>query len=209
PGQPPEPATVRQDPAVSLEWIGPTEAKVGRPSDYTVAVRNVCNVPVQQVLVRVQVPPGTRVTETEPKANVEGDVLWWELGTLTAKQQKNLLVRMVPDGKGNLACHAWVTFTGAAAIRIKVSEPRLALKLMPPEKVMLGDNAVFQFAISNLGDGVAEQVKIHANLSDGLDHPAGKNIDFDVGTLGPKESRLVQLVCKTKAGGEQKCEGVA
>src|SRR5262249_50189334 len=122
---------------------------------------------------------------------------------------KNLLVRMVPDGKGNLACHAWVTFTGAAAIRIKVSEPRLALKLMPPEKVMLGDNAVFQFAISNLGDGVAEQVKIHANLSDGLDHPAGKNIDFDVGTLGPKESRLVQLVCKTKAGGEQKCEGVA
>src|SRR5262249_15176870 len=30
-----------------------------------------------------------------------------------------------------------------------------------------------------------------------------------VGTLGPKESRLVQLVCKTKAGGEQKCEGVA
>src|SRR5439155_25899831 len=46
--------TGRQEPAVSLEWIGPPAAKVGLPAEYTIAVRNVCNIAVQQVLVRVR-----------------------------------------------------------------------------------------------------------------------------------------------------------
>jgi uncharacterized repeat protein (TIGR01451 family) len=201
--------TGRQEPAVSLEWVGSPQAKVGRPTDYTLAVRNVGAVPVQQVLVRVQLPAGARVTETEPKANTEGDVLWWDLGTLMAKHEKNLCLCLVADGKGNLACNAWVTFTGTSAMCIQVSEPRLSLKMTPPDKVMLGDSANIQFVVTNPGDGVAEKVKIHAMLSEGLEHPAGKSIEFDMGNLGPKETRTVQLVCATKAGGEQKCEGTA
>jgi uncharacterized repeat protein (TIGR01451 family) len=201
--------TGRQEPAVSLEWLGSPQAKVGRPTDYTLAVRNVSNSPVQQVLVRVQLPPGTRAIETEPQANLEGEVLWWDLGLLVAKQEKNLRLRLVADGKGNLACNAWVTFTGTSALRIQVSEPRLVLKMTPPTKVMLGDNANVQFTVTNPGDGVAEKVRLHAVLSEGLEHPSGRTIEFDMGNLAPKESRTVQLFCATKAGGEQKCEGTA
>jgi uncharacterized repeat protein (TIGR01451 family) len=199
----------RQEAAVSLEWLGSAHAKVGRPADYTLAVRNVCSAPVQQVLVRVQLPAGARATETEPKANSEGDVLWWDLGTLMAKQQKDLHLRLVADGKGSLACNAWVTFTGTSSMRINISEPRLVLKVIPPEKVMLGESASIQFSITNPGDGMAEKVKIHALLSEGLEHPGGKSIEFEVGNLAPRESRSVQLVCATKAGGAQKCDGIA
>src|SRR5579884_2614462 len=74
--------TGRQEPAVSLEWIGPPVAKMGQPADYTVVVRNACNIPVQQVMVRIRVPQGMQVGLTEPKAVSEGNVLMWELGTL-------------------------------------------------------------------------------------------------------------------------------
>jgi uncharacterized repeat protein (TIGR01451 family) len=201
--------TGRQESAISLEWHGSPQARAGRPAEYVLAVRNVCALPVQQVLVRVQLPAGARATETEPKANTEGDVLWWDLGTLMAKQQKDLRLCLVADARGNLACNAWVTFTGTSAMHIQVSEPRLALKLTPPEKLVLGDSANIQFIVTNPGDGVAEKVKIHALLSEGLEHPSGKSIEFDMGNLGPKETRTVQLVCATKAGGEQKCEGTA
>src|SRR5205085_154140 len=60
--------TGRQEPALSLEWIGPPTARVGQPADYTLVVRNVCNIPVQQVLVRVRIPNGMAITATEPKA---------------------------------------------------------------------------------------------------------------------------------------------
>jgi uncharacterized repeat protein (TIGR01451 family) len=209
PGQQPDNPTGRQEPAVSLEWIGPPQAKVGRPADYTIAVRNVCNIAVQQVMVRVRIPAGMAVTVTEPKALAEGNVLMWELGTLAAKQEKMLQIRIIPDGKGVLGCQAWVTFTGSSAMRVKVTEPKLALKASGPEKVLVGDAATFVFSVSNPGDGPAEQVKIHALLADGLEHPRGKNVDFEVGNLAPGESRSVQVICGTKGGGEQKCEGFA
>jgi uncharacterized repeat protein (TIGR01451 family) len=192
--------------AVTLEWQGPTQAQAGRPAAYTLCVRNASVQPVQQVLVRVQTAPGIRATETQPAANAEGDVLWWDLGTLAPRQQKDLQIHVVPDAKGDMTCHAWVTFTGAAALRLKVSEPRVALKITPPEKAAVGETVTFQFVVSNPGDAPAEQVRLHADLSEGLEHPAGKHIDFDVGNLPPREARAVRLVCAAKAGGEQKCE---
>jgi uncharacterized repeat protein (TIGR01451 family) len=198
-----------QEPAVSLTWEGPANAKVGRPNDYNLTVCNTGAAPVQQVLVRVQLPAGARATDTEPKANTEGNVLWWELGTLTVKQKKSLMVRMVPDARGDLACHAWVTFTGAATLQIQAREPKLTLKVTAPEKIMVGDPATLVLLVSNPGNGTAEQVKLHVNLSEGFEHPAGRVIDLDIGNLGANEARRVQLMCTVKGGGEQKCEGIA
>jgi hypothetical protein len=50
--------TGRQEPAVSIEWLGPPAAKLGQPADYTVVVRSACNVPLQQVSVRVRLAAG-------------------------------------------------------------------------------------------------------------------------------------------------------
>ena len=57
----------------------------------------------------------------------------------------------------------------------------------------------------NTGDGAAEQVKVHAILSDGLEHAAGNHVDFEIGNLAANESRNVQLICAARSGGEQKC----
>jgi uncharacterized repeat protein (TIGR01451 family) len=210
PGATPANPTGRQEPAVSLEWIGPPVAKIGRPADYTIVVRNVCPIAVQQVMVRVRTPAGMSVTATEPKAVSEANVLMWELGTLMPKQEKNLTLRMVPDNKGNLGAQAWVTFTGSTSTRIRVCEPKLVLKAQAPEKVMIGDAATFVLTVSNPGDGPVDQVRIHANLSEGLEYPHGKSVDFDnIGTIPPGESRSVQVICGTKAGGMQYCDATA
>lgn len=201
--------TGRQEPAVSVEWIGPPVTKLGRPADFTVAIRNVCNIAVQQVMVRVRIPSGMSVNTTEPKAIAEGNVLMWELGTMMPKQEKNLQIRMVPDGKGGVRCQAWVTFTGSSIMPIKVTEPKLLLKAQAPERVMVGDAATFVLTVTNPGDGPAEQVKIHADLSDGLEHVRGKKVDYEIGNLAAGESRSVQLICATKGGGVQTCEAVA
>lgn len=199
----------RQEPAVSLEWIGPPVAKLGRPADYTIVVRNVCNIPVQQTMVRVRVPQGMTVNATEPKAIAEGNVLMWELGTMMPKQEKNLQVKLVPDGRGNARCQAWVTFTGSSTMPIKVTEPKLVLKTQAPERVMAGDAATFVLTVTNPGDGPAEQVKIRADLSEGLEHVKGHKVDFEIGNLAAGETRSVQLICATKMGGLQTCDALA
>ncbi|GIW79087.1 MAG: hypothetical protein KatS3mg105_0894 [Gemmatales bacterium] len=209
PGPTPEIPTGRQEPAVSLEWIGPPVAKLGRAADYTIAVRNVCNIPVQQVMVRVRIPNGMSVSATQPKAIAEGNVLMWELGTMMPKQERNLQLRLLPEGKGDARCQAWVTFTGASGMVMKVTEPQLVLKAQAPDRVMVGDAATFVLTVTNPGDGPADQVRIHVELSEGLEHVKGRIIDFEIGNLAPGESRSVQLICATKAGGPQFCHAVA
>src|SRR5947209_4628056 len=34
----------RQEPSVSLEWVGPAAAKVGQAADYSIIVRNICSI---------------------------------------------------------------------------------------------------------------------------------------------------------------------
>lgn len=201
--------TGRQEPAISLEWNGPPTAKIGTGTDYGVVVRNACNSPVQQVTVRVKLPSRMTAVSTEPKAVVEGDLLTWELGTLPSKQEKVLQMKLLSEVRGDVMPQAWVTFTGSSVLRIRVLEPKLVLKATAPEKVMIGDAAAFLLTVTNPGDGPAEGVQIHALLSEGLEHAKGNKVEFEVGNLAPGETRAVQLICGTKAGGPQSCDGVA
>ena len=205
----PDNTTGRQEPAISLEWVGAPTAKVGQAGNYSLVVRNACNIPVQQVLVRVRVPNGINCQETEPKGVTEGNVLVWELGTLQAKQEKILQMKLLADQKGDVSPQAWVTFTGSSVMRIKVREPKLVLKAENQDKVLIGETAAFNLTVNNPGDGSADQVKIHAVLSEGLEHPRGQKIDFDIGNLAAGETRNVTVMCMTKGGGVQKCDAVA
>lgn len=205
----PDHGTGRQEPALSIEWIGPPTAKVGVPAEYSLVVRSACSTPVQQVLVRVRMPAGVAVAATEPQATTENSILVWELGTMLPRQEKNLMLRMIPETRGDIAPQAWVTFTGSSVARIKVREPKLVLKAAASNKLLVGDSATFTLTVSNPGDGVAEQVKVHAVLSDGLEHPRGNKVHFEIGNLAAGESRSLQLICGTKTGGLQKCEAVA
>jgi uncharacterized repeat protein (TIGR01451 family) len=208
-GQTNDNPTGRQEPAVSLEWIGPPIAKVGQPLSYQILVKNITTIPVQQVVVRNQLPAGVTVNATEPKASSQGNVLVWELGTLEPRQEKRLDMQLVAESKGNLACQASVTFTGVSTAYLQVREPKLVLKASPPEKVVLGDTATVTWTVTNPGDCSADRVKVKTAIPDGLEHPRGKTVEFDVGNLAPNESRSVQVICITKAGGEQKCLALA
>jgi uncharacterized repeat protein (TIGR01451 family) len=198
-----------QEPAVSLQWIGPTAAKVNQPNVYSLVVRNICTIPVQQVMVRVRIPANLSCGDTEPKAVAEGNVLVWELGALQPKEEKVLRLKLLAERKGDASPQAWVTFTGSAVLHIKVREPKLALKAQGPSKLLLGETAAFQLEVTNPGDGSADQVKIHANLSEGLECPRGNKIDFDIGNLAAGETRTVTVMCIAKKGGTQKCEVAA
>jgi uncharacterized repeat protein (TIGR01451 family) len=209
PGQTNDNPTGRQEPAVSLEWIGPPTAKLGQAVTYQIIVKNICSIAVQGVVVRTRVPMGVTVQATEPKAFSESNVLIWDLGMLQARQERRLDLQLLPDVKGDLACQALVTFTGASTARIRVREPKLVLKASAPDKVLMGDLATITLMVTNPGDGTADHVKVKAALPEGLEHARGRMVEFDLGNLGPNETRSVQLVCASKTGGEQKVEAVA
>jgi uncharacterized repeat protein (TIGR01451 family) len=200
------PTTVKQEPSVIIEWIGPSALRVGSPADYTLMVRNTSAIPVQKVVVQVRVPAGVKVQATEPKAEGSEGVLLWDLGTLLVKQEKALKMQFMPPSKGEINCQAWVTFTGSVAMKAQVREPKLLVKTQSPEKVMVGDPANIVVTVSNPGDYPADAIKLAVALGHGLESARGSKASFDIGTLGAGETRQVTIPCVAKTIGKQKCE---
>lgn len=206
PLQAPADATGKQEPAIQLEWLGPPNAKLNQPSDYSLVIRNTSVGILQQVQTRVRLPNGLTLVSSEPKGLFDNGVMRWDVGTLQPKQEQSFKLRFVADVKGAVMPQAWVTFTAAAVLKLKVCEPRLAIKVGVPERVLVGDVATFSLSVSNPGDGAADQVRLLVNLSQGLEHPKGDKIELDIGTLAAGENRSVQLVCNARVGGPQKCD---
>jgi uncharacterized repeat protein (TIGR01451 family) len=205
----PENPTGHQEPAVSIEWIGPAVARLNQPTQYQIIAKNVSSAAVHNVLVRYQIPAGVRVPGSDPKAVSDGSVMSWELGSLMPAQEKRIDLQIIPEAKVAIECRALVTFTGSSALKVQVREPKLTLKAAAPEHVILGDTATVSLTVSNPGDGVADHVRIKALLPEGLEHARGKLVEVDLGNLAAGESRNVQLVCLTKIAGPQLVDCVA
>jgi hypothetical protein len=200
-------AIIRQEPAISLEWHGQPTLQVNAPADYTLVARNTSATTLQKVIVQVKVPTGVKITGTEPKADGTDSVLLWDLGTLTERQEKSVKISMVPPGKGEMNCQAWVTFTGSATMKVQVREARLAVAAKAAEKVAIGDLTTVVFQVSNTGDHTADGVKLAISLGAGLECERGPKVVIDLESLPAGETREVKVPCVARAAGPQLCEG--
>jgi uncharacterized repeat protein (TIGR01451 family) len=195
----------RQEPAVSVEWVGPPLVRLNQPITCQLVVRNQGTVPVQNVLVRHRLTDSMQLRSSDPQATAEAGELTWALGTLAAGQVKKIDMVMQAQARGAVNCQASVSFTTVAGHQMVVREPLLAVKMRAPDKVVAGENVTLGFTVTNPGDGATDGIKLRATLPEGLEHSRGKVLEVDVGTLAPKESRNLQLVCVAKGSGAQKC----
>jgi hypothetical protein len=199
----------RQESGVSLEWVGPNTARLGQPVVCQLVVKNISTCRVSQVVVRARIPEGVSIRGTEPKAVTEDNHLVWNLGSLEVRQEKHLDVQVVPETKGTIDMPAYVTLTGSSISKLEVREPKLELKASGPQRAVVGEPATVVLTVSNPGDALAENVKVRAVLTDGLEHARGKTLDFDLDNLAPHENRTVLVLCSAKAAGLQRCEAIA
>ncbi len=150
----------RNEAAVALDWSGPAVVRANQPTEYTLSVRNVCGQPLQKVVLQVRAPKGTEITATSPAVKPTDGVYLWELGTLDSKATQSVTVTLKQPAKGDMTCQAWVTLTGTSAMKAVVKEPKLAVTIKAPEKVILGDPIPYEVVVSNTGDHPAGQVAV-------------------------------------------------
>lgn len=198
----------RVDPAVRIEWTGPSNVRVGQPNDYTIYVRNTSNVSLTDVKLRLNVNTKS-IVGASPKPAATDDELVWELGAIGAREDRSVQIRMVQSEKGTKGATANVTFSTRASLTIRASEPKLMVKASATGRCHIGDGTGYELTVTNPGDGVAEHVKLVAEVPDGMEHVKGRMVKFDIGNLNPGEKRTVQVLCVARAGGEQTCKANA
>lgn len=183
-----------QAPQLVVQKIAPPEVQVGKPAVFEIHLKNTGQVPAQNVEVRDEIPKGTRLLDTQPKASrgVRGELVW-SLGTVKPNEDVRLQVQLMPTDEGVLGSKATVTFGAEASARTVSTKPMLVLKTVAPQRVQIGEEVTFQITVSNPGTGVAQQVVLEERVPPGLQHPAGSDLVYEVGSLKPGESRQLEL----------------
>ena len=183
-----------QSPQLTIQKLAPKEIQVDKPASFRITVRNIGQIPACEVEVRDLVPQGTRLLNTTPQANrgPQGEVVW-TLGTIRPGEESTVEMQLMPMAEGEIGSVATVYFAADASARCTATRPRLTVATTGPEKVLIGDQAMLTITVSNPGTGVATGVVLQERIPPGLQHPAGGELEYEVGDLKPGETRKLDL----------------
>ena len=183
-----------QQPQLRIEKRAQPEAEVGEKFVYEIIVKNVGAAPAQYVVVEERIPKGCDMKRSVPQATIgRTKTLSWNLGTLAPNAEKVIRVEVVPTEAGPIGSVATVRFAAQVATRTVVTAPTLSLSIQHPPEVAVGEVVPVKFTITNKGTGIARKASLRAVLEQGLVHPAGLDIDKELGTLAPGEAKEIEL----------------
>ncbi|NOX54378.1 MAG: DUF11 domain-containing protein [Planctomycetes bacterium] len=193
-------------PTIKLQWIKRSEITVGQPCRVELQVSNTGEAPAEDLIVAAYFPSSVRLTQATPEPIDNGDHLSWNIDSLAPGSSERMQVELIPIRRGDLDLTALVRFTASSSTALTVEEPLLALEMKGPTEVLVGDPASQIVTVSNPGTGVAHNVVLEVQVPDGLEHPRGRHLMMELGSLGPGESRMVRLSLAAVAGGTKTLE---
>jgi uncharacterized repeat protein (TIGR01451 family) len=174
----------------------PAEAEPGRPVRYTITVRNGGAAPVSNVNVMQEWNAAVELKSSEPKAERIGEQFTWLLGSLDAGATKTITAELVCDAAADVTALKPKTTASCDVVttgEVRWSRAELALTLEAPAVGNVGEPVVIQLEVANRGRAAAENVLLFDELPEGLEHPAGRRLDYPIGRLGPGEVRKTRL----------------
>jgi uncharacterized repeat protein (TIGR01451 family) len=186
-----------------LEKVGPAVILRGAPLVYEIIARNITNAPLYNVRVEDELPPGIQFMQAEPRPEVMGTRLSWNVGALDPGAERRYRVELMPSSVGEINSCAAATFSTSSCLHTSVTQPHLVLKKTGPETVVVGDPAVFELELTNDGTGAATGVILYDILPPGLQHQHGNSVENEIGTLAPGETKRITLETRAIQPGPQ------
>lgn len=184
-----------QRPELKIEKIAPPNATLNQPMVYTIVIRNIGESAANSVLVEDQVPMGTKLSGTIPRAELTGKKLIWRLGTIKPGEQKEIQVKVVPVAEGQVGSIATVNFSAEVASRTTIATPKLSLKLTAAPQARVNETVTLNFQITNNGSVDASRVVLRNVIPENLKlaDVAERDLEYEIGTIPAGKTQSVQL----------------
>lgn len=185
-------------PSLTVQRIAPREIQLNTPATFEIIVRNVGTIEANDVRVYDQIPTGTELLEASPQPSRDASgAIQWELGNMASGQERRIKMKLKPTQPGEIGSVARVTFGTKSSVRTLVTKPVLEITHSAPSKSLIGDRVPLDIVVTNKGNGPAKQVVIQEDIPPQLEYADGfRQIEYEVGTLAPGQSRKLQLTLK-------------
>lgn len=195
--RPSDPCTVINTALVNMTKTMPAEAVLGQP--FVSEIRVMANTCIANVIVTDLVPEGATVISTDPPAQVVGNTLVWNLGTMDPGESRTLKLTLRPDREGTLINCATISADPRVCAQTVVGRPQLAIEKSGPEVAQLGADVTYNIVVKNVGTAMARDVVVTDRYPAGLGGVGEKK--FEIGNLAPNQSRTVPITLKAAERG--------
>ncbi|MEX0712843.1 MAG: hypothetical protein WD278_10875, partial [Pirellulales bacterium] len=191
-----------QTPSLTIEKTAPAEIQVGIAAVFQVRIRNTGSITAEHVEVIDEVPQGARLLSTRPEASPgAGSQLVWTLGSIKPGEEVAVEMELMPLSEGEIGSVATVGFSAQASARTVCTRPQLAVEVTGPREVLIGEELTLAIKVSNPGSGTARGVVLSESIPEALEHPAGSELEYEIGDLEPNETQELSLTMKATAAG--------
>ncbi len=159
----------QRSPVLSVETFGPRTISIGKESSYRVQMQNSSDVPAEEMVVFIQLPPWADVLGAEasagatqlPAAGTNDGSFLWRIGHLGARTSERLTLRLVPrESRPFDLAVRWEYQPVSQQAMIEVQEPKLEMLLDGPREVYFGQRETYKLRLKNTGSGPADNVTI-------------------------------------------------
>jgi uncharacterized repeat protein (TIGR01451 family) len=178
---------------VSLEVVGPPTAIPGAGLRYEIIVKNMGTAPAVRIRVEDVLPAGCQLTQAEPPAEVNKNILTWHLGTLEPGASNRIRVAVQPGETGDCVISPSVAFATQAGLRTHLTRPPLVVALAVPESVHCGQGVPFTIRVTNNSQESMQHVVLRAQIPPGLEFMQGDLVEAELGALAANETKTVHL----------------
>ena len=157
---------------LEVDVAGSEVKYAGSLAQYDFRVRNVGDAPADNVVAEIQLPPGAKLASQQP---LNGQPLVKELGSISPESERTFRVQCQLTNPGENVVEARAKAAGnlAAGQSFVTHVHTIAdLKLTvndPPGPISIGQDTVYDLTIVNRGSRAAQNVKIVAQFSEGVE----------------------------------------
>src|SRR4029078_356031 len=123
------------------------------------------------------------------------------IGAMQPGEESQITLHVMPQTEGEIGSTAHVSFAAAATSRSICTRPQLANEHSAPPKVLIGESLTVGITVSNPGTGPATGVIIEEDVPPGVVHVAGSQLEYEVGTLRPGETKHMELSLRAERAG--------
>lgn len=158
-----------ETPRLQVLLKGPHDMPVGTPADYQVLVRNVDDIPLDGVILRLEIPNGVTINQGKPshgelqlERTPDGaTLLTWSFADLAAFQNASAPLQLTAKSPRNFAIAMdWTLLPKTGEAQIEVRQAKLELALEGPSEAEYGVANMYRLHVRNPGSAVAKNVHV-------------------------------------------------
>ena len=151
----------KSTPTIQTQIIAPRTTNINQTARFFVQAQNIGTTNVSNFKLIATLPQHAKFVGSNPQpSNVSGQQYEFSFHTLNPRSKQTVQIDITPTEKLPLNISTQIQIESQQQVAVTVQQPVLQVSVQGPDAIQTGKNFTHEVTVTNVGDGVAESVRI-------------------------------------------------